>query len=323
MTYSMCSLLFTRQTGAKSHWVCLEIGDGGKDLPADDLKRLNPVDLRNHAKDRLNPHRGEPAQLPDQLAHFGAILAHVEGERTRLLNRIIIPALSLTMLAQDLQLLGDLWARTHIAGIGVAGDQAQGLLLAGARNQNWRMGACEALRQVEWTLDAVVLSLERTLIALFALPHAQADLHHLLQPLVALFEWRERQSRADCLLFVIASANAQPRTATRKHIQGGDRLGEQDGVPVRACRCHGQQPDPAGVGRQVRQGGIARGHLVFWPAQIVALPHMVHRPDPIKSPGLGGLCDADQRRAKLTRALWPRKIIETKSQFHKAIPPLF
>src|SRR6266700_3522662 len=96
----------------------------------------------------LNPHSGEPAQLPDQLAHFGAILAHVEGERTRLLNCIIIPALSLTMLAQDLQLLGDLWARTHIAGIGVAGDQAQGLLFAGARNQNRRVRTRETLRQV-------------------------------------------------------------------------------------------------------------------------------------------------------------------------------
>src|SRR6266487_4424934 len=166
-----------------------EVCDCGNNLTTDDFEWRNAVHMRNHPKDGLNPHSGEPAQLPDQLAHFGAILAHIEGERTRLLNRIIIPALSLTMLAQDLQLLGDLWARTHIAGIGVAGDQAQGLLLAGARNQNRRVGACEALRQVEWTLDAVVLSLERTLIALFALPHAQADLHHLLQPLVALFEW--------------------------------------------------------------------------------------------------------------------------------------
>src|SRR6266516_1855532 len=185
------------------------------------------------------------------------------------------------------------------------------------------MGACEALREVEWTLDAVVLSLERTLIALFALPHAQADLHHLLQPLVALFEWRERESRPDCLLFVIASANAQPRTATRKHIQGGDRLGEQDGVPVRACRGQGEQLDAAGVGSQVRQGRIARGYLALWPAQIVALPHMVHRADAVKSGGLGRLGDLDQRRAKLVCPCRPGKIIETKSQFHKAIPPFY
>src|SRR6266702_1258079 len=119
----------------------------------------------------------------------------------------------------------------------------------------------EALRKVERMLDAVVLPLERTRVSLFTMPHAQADLEHLLQPLVALFEWWEGQSRPACLLFVIAGSDAKPCSTTRKHIQGGDRLGEQDGVPVRACRGHGEQLDAAGVGSQVRQGGIARGHL--------------------------------------------------------------
>src|SRR5260221_12549794 len=145
------------------------------------------------------------------------------------------------MLAQHLQLLRDLRARTQIAGIGVACDQAQGLLLAAAGNQNRRTRTCEALRQVEWTLDAVVLSLERTLIALFALPHAQADLEHLLQPLVALFEWRKGQSRPTRLLFVIASANAKPGTTPGKHIQGHDRIREENRDPLRAGRGHVEQ----------------------------------------------------------------------------------
>src|SRR6266496_3487423 len=198
MMYPMFCLLFASQALASLNpgLACSEVCDCGNNLTTDDFEWRNAVHMRNHPKDGLNPHSGEPAQLPDQFAHFGAILAHVERER--LLNRIRVPALSLTMLAQDLQLLRDLWARTHIAGIGVAGDQAQGLLLAGARNQNRRMWTAEALRQVQRTLDAVVLSLERTLIAMFALPHAQADLHHLLQTLVALFEWREGQSRAAC-----------------------------------------------------------------------------------------------------------------------------
>src|SRR5207248_4545813 len=151
MMYPMFCLLFASQALASlnPNFACLEIGDCGKDLPTDDLERRDPVHVGDHTKSGLDALSRQSAQLLDQFAYFGAILAHVEGERTRLLNRIIIPALSLTMLAQDLQLLRDLWARTHIAGIGVAGDQAQGLLLAGARNQNWRMGACEALRQVE------------------------------------------------------------------------------------------------------------------------------------------------------------------------------
>src|SRR5438132_280730 len=59
---------------------CSQGGYGGNDLPTNDRERLNPVDLRNHAQNRLNPQRGEPAQLPDQLAHLGAILAHVKGK---------------------------------------------------------------------------------------------------------------------------------------------------------------------------------------------------------------------------------------------------
>src|SRR5712691_8886788 len=158
----------------------------------------------DHAHDRLNPHSGEPAQLPDQFAHLGTILAHVEGKHTGLLNRVVIPALGLTMLAQDLQLLRDLRSGAQIASVGVACDQAQGPLLAATCNQNRRVWPCEALWQVERALDAVVLPLERTLVALFAMPHTQADLQHLLQHLVALFQWREGQSRPARLLFVIA-----------------------------------------------------------------------------------------------------------------------
>src|SRR5215831_1759121 len=128
------------------------------------------------------------------------------------------------MLAQHFQLLRDLRSGLQITSIGIACDQAQGLLFATAGYQNRRMWTCEDLRDVEWTLDAVVLSLERTLVALFALPHAQADLEHLLQPLVALFQWREGQSRPTRLLFVITCSNAEPRSTTRQHIQGGHRL---------------------------------------------------------------------------------------------------
>src|SRR6266567_8994360 len=116
--------------------------------------------MRDHSQDRLNPHTGEPAQLPDQFAHFGAMLARVEGKHAGLLNRVVIPALSLTMLAQDLQLLRDLRTGLEVAGVGVACDQAQGPLLAAPGNQNRRMWSAEALRDVERTLDAVVLPLE-------------------------------------------------------------------------------------------------------------------------------------------------------------------
>jgi hypothetical protein len=56
------------------------------------------------------------------------------------------------------------------------------------------MWMAEALREVQRVFDAVVFPLVGPLVSLFSLPHAQADLEYLLQPLVALFEWGERQS---------------------------------------------------------------------------------------------------------------------------------
>ncbi len=83
---------------------------------------------------------------------------------------------NLAMPAQNLQLVGNLWRRLQVAGIGVAGDQEQCLLLAAASNEDRWMGPCEALRQVERALNVVVLPLERSLVSLFALPHVQANL---------------------------------------------------------------------------------------------------------------------------------------------------
>src|SRR5437773_1688951 len=83
---------------------------------------------------------------------------YVEAQHTRLLNRVVIPSLCLTMLAQDLQFLRDLRSGLEVAGVSVACDQTQRFLLATTGNQNRRMWPREALRQVEWALDTVVLS---------------------------------------------------------------------------------------------------------------------------------------------------------------------
>src|SRR5436305_10373948 len=104
----------------------------------------------------------------------------------------------------------------------------------------------KALWEVERALDVVVLPLERTLVSLFTMPHPQADLQHLLQPLVALFQWREGQSRPARFLFVIAGSNPEPRSTTREHIQGGHRLRQQDRLPVGGRRRHSDWLDPAG-----------------------------------------------------------------------------
>ena len=65
---------------------CLEVGDGGYDLSADDLQRRYPVYVRDDADHGLDPNTGEPAYLLDQLACFLAVLSHVEGEGAGLLD---------------------------------------------------------------------------------------------------------------------------------------------------------------------------------------------------------------------------------------------
>lgn len=117
--------------------------------------------MRDHADHRLDAHARQPAQSTDQLARLGAILVHVEGKHTGLLNRVVIPALGLTMLAQDLQLPRQFRSRAQIAGIGIACDQAQGLL-APPTDQDRRMWSGEALREVEQAFEPVVLSLSDT-----------------------------------------------------------------------------------------------------------------------------------------------------------------
>src|SRR6266700_715511 len=87
-------------------------------------------------------------------------------------------------------------------------------------------------------------------------------------------------------------------------------------MPVWACRRQGQQLHPTGVSSQVCQSWIARGNFMFWPAQVVALPDMVHGTDVIKSGVLSYLRDLDQCGAKLTRATGPGEIVEMQSQFH-------
>src|SRR5258708_8480223 len=144
------------------------------------------------------------------------------------------------------------------------------------------MWPCEALREVERALDVVVLPLERTLVALLAVTHAEADLEHLLQHLVALFQWREGKSRPACLLFVIAGSDPEPRTTARKNIQCGHRLREQDRLPVGRRRRHGDRLDPPGVDGQESHPPIPRHHLLLCPPHLEPYPTLL--PPPVPSP---------------------------------------
>src|SRR5688500_10030513 len=92
------------------------------------------------------------------------------------------------------------------------------------------MGTREALRYVQRPFEVVVLARERSLIAVLALPHAEADLDRLLQHLESLRErWKGKTQTARFFL-VPAGADAQHRAAAGEHVEGGNHLGEQRGM---------------------------------------------------------------------------------------------
>src|SRR5215210_3703217 len=97
-----CGFDTTAITGRK----CLQVGDSGDDLAADDLQRSDLVHVRDDADYRFDAHASEPVQLPDQLPDFLAILADIEGECAGLLDLLVVPALDLAVPAQDIELLG-------------------------------------------------------------------------------------------------------------------------------------------------------------------------------------------------------------------------
>src|SRR5918911_2665697 len=130
-----------------------EVHDRRDDLVADDLKRRDPVHVRDGADHGFDAHTREPAQALDQFAHPLAVLADIEGERAGLLDRIVISALGLTVPAQNVQLLRDLRTRAQAAGVGVARDQAQRLPLTATGDQNRRMWPGDTLWQVERPLQ--------------------------------------------------------------------------------------------------------------------------------------------------------------------------
>ena len=172
-----------------------ETGDGGNDVPAHDLDWRDLIVVHDPAVDRLDAHRGECAQLVDQLSDVRAVFADVEAEGRR---------------SSRSRRSRDPPPRNTGAGSrawrGMSGRRAQSCRrrrsappsgsvfcspLPAIRIGGWgRVRLCGAVQR-PFELD--VLAVERSLIAVLALPHAQADLDRLLQQLVALGKRRDRE----------------------------------------------------------------------------------------------------------------------------------
>ena len=91
------------------------------------------------------------------------------------------------------------------------------------------MGTGKALRAVERPGQLIILPVVRAVVVA---PHLQANLQDLFQTLEAFGQRWEEQVEAACLVLVPGGADAEPRPPTRKHVKGGDDLGQHPRAAV-------------------------------------------------------------------------------------------
>src|SRR5215203_4314044 len=292
------------------------VGHNGYYVSADDLERRDPVHAGNEADYRLYPHPREPAQLSYQLLRLLAVFADVEAERAGLLYGFIVCARFFAVPAQRVEFFGNLGTGAQAAGVGVAGDQAQGLSLAVACDYDRRVRPAGALRQVQWTLEPVVLSLEGALVSLLAAPHPEGYLERLLQHLEAFFLRREGDAEPRCLLWVVAGADAEAGPPAGEHVQCGNRLDEHGRVTEVYSRHHRRQPYLFGVGRQEGKRRVAFRFVRLGTAHDRMLPQVVGHPDAVEARFLGDPADLREVLAEPSRTTSPVEAVELQSEFH-------
>src|SRR6266567_1276989 len=157
-----------------------------KHLPPHDLHRIEPVDTDDPAKNGLDAHPAQPLQLADELADLRSILTHIEKERGRLFDGVVIAPLFLAQPLQDIELAGDLRRRPDVARIAVSRDQGQRSSFATARDEDRWVRPAQALGQIEGAAYPDVLAFEGALTSPFAFPHLKAGAHGLLDDIEAL-----------------------------------------------------------------------------------------------------------------------------------------
>src|SRR5690606_36627670 len=118
-------------------------------------------------------------------------------------------------------------ALPHVGGVGVAGHQAQGLLLPYASDHDrW---PADRLGAVQWVLEPELAADEGLGVAR---EHAVGDLEHLLELLESRDERGERQPQRPGLEVVPGGTYPQPGSPAREDVEGRGRLHEHARRPV-------------------------------------------------------------------------------------------
>src|SRR5215203_3028883 len=183
------------------------------------------------------------------------------------------------------------------------------------------MGPAQALREVKWTLEPVVLPVKGTLVTALATPHPQADLDRLLQHLKALPLWRKRDSKAPGLLFVVAGADAEPGASPREYVERGHHLCQDGWVTEMHPRDHRCEHGPLRVGGQERQRGIAFRFVGQRATHDRVLPDMVRHADAVEACLFRAPTDVREGPTEALRSSVPVEAVELQSELHEALPP--
>src|SRR5215208_5850115 len=293
-----------------------KIRDSRDHFSTDYLERCDPIHAWHGPDQRLYAHARKPAHLPDQLLYLLTSLAEVKGESTGLLYLLVVPALFLTVPAQHSKLAWYLRAWSEAAGVGVARDQAQRLLLAIAGDHKRRMRPTYALRQIQGTPEPVVLPLERALVSTLAAPHSQGYPDRLLEHLEPLLLRWERDPKPLRLLLVVARAYAEAGTPAGKYIQGADGLYKDGRMAEVHPRHHRREPYPLRVRRQESERRVALWFVRLWAAHDRVLPQVVGHPDAVEVSLFRNSPDVREVFAEPLRPAAPVEAVELHSELH-------
>jgi hypothetical protein len=120
------------------------------------------------------------------------------------------------------------------------------------------------------------------------------------------------------LTLVPGSPDAEHRPAATEHVEGGDDLGEQTGMPVGDPGDQQPELDVAGLAGEEAQRGVALEHRLRWSAELLHLEVVVHHRQRRDAALVGGPGDLGERAAECRRTAWPGQVSAMQGQLHGA-----
>ena len=145
----------------------------------------------------------------------------------------------------------------------------------------------------------------------------------LLEALEPLGDRRVGNAERLVLALVPGGADAQERPAAGQHVERGDGLREQAGVPVGDAGDEQAELHPLGLRRDEVQHRVALEHRVERGLEVLHLEPVVHRGEPDDARLVGGDRRVTDRRAQGGPAVGVREVHEVDAKLHSLYPSLY